>query len=562
MKWRSLYTAGYLILAGLLTACNSGGGQTGTTPVTITVGGGSAAHKAAYRPAGSSKAMPAVASITFTVSGPEMDTVTRVVPITPPQTITEVFYILSGPSRNFLIEAKDGSDTVIYSGSVLANLDGEPLTLTLPLQTMIFNRLIWSPWGDESTAIARDVNSDDLIIVGHTFGDLEGNVNADPTHATPDVFVSKVTSTGARIWTKQFGTADFDICYSVATSTSTGDIYLAGSTAGALNGASPAGLGTINAFVTKLSSTGSHLWTRLTGTTGADTFGNALAMDGAGNVYVTGNTDGGLPDNVNAGLNDAFIAKYDTNGNPQWTQQTGSIEHDYGFGIALDAGGTNVYIAGSTHGGLNSSPTTSYSNAGPSTTTDMFLMKYDATGAWQWTRQVGTPDNDDAWAVAVDPAGGNVYVAGGTMGDLSGTMGDLTGTGLIGTTDLFVAKFDALGYTVWSRQLGAIGNNAFANAIAVEPNGQGVVVTGTTDGNLDQLGNAGLNDMLMVEYDQYGFLVDTRQYGTKADDYGMGIAIDNSGKITVVGNTYGGFTSSATEDMFLQQYDWVSPPVY
>ena len=557
MKWRSLYTAGYLILAGLLTACNSGGGQTGATQVTVTVGGGSAAHKAAYRHVGYSKAMPAVTSIVFTVTGPGIDPPeTRVVPVTPPQTITEVFEILSGPSRNFLIEAKDGSGTVIYSGSVLANLDGEPLTLTLPLQTMIFNRLIWSPWGDEATAIARDVNNDDLIIVGHTFGDLEGNVNADPTHATPDVFVSKVTSTGARIWTKQFGTADFDICYSVATSTSTGDIYLAGSTAGALNGASLAGLGAINAFVTKLSSTGGHLWTRLTGTTGADTFGNALAMDGGGNVYVTGNTDGGLPGNINAGRNDVFIAKYDTNGNPQWTQQNGSIEHDYGFGIALDAGGNNVYIAGSTHGGLMSSPTGSnYSNNGPSTTTDVFLMQYNAAGAWQWTQQIGTPDNDDAWAAAVDPAGGNVYVAGGTMGDL-------TGAGLTGTTDLFVAKFDAFGYAVWSRQLGAIGTNAFANAIAAEPNGQGVVVTGTTDGNLDQLGNAGLNDMLMVEYDQYGFLVNTQQYGTKADDYGMGIAIDNSGKITVVGNTYGGFTSSATEDMFLQQYDWVSPPAY
>jgi len=547
MKWRSLYTAGCLILAGLLTACSSGGGKTGTTAVTVTVGGGSAAHKAAYQPAIASKVMPAVASITFTVSGPGIDTVIRVVPITPPQTITEVFYILSGPSRNFLIEAKDGSDAVIYSGSVLANLDGEPLTLTLPLQTRIFDRLIWSPWGDEATAIAR-VGNGDLIVAGHTYGDLEGNVNADPSHGTTDVFVSRLTAAGARIWTKQFGTTGFDICYSVATDPS-GNIYLAGSTAGALNGASQAGLGPINAYITKLSSTGAHLWTSLTGTTGANTFGNAVAVDSAGNAYVTGDTTGGL-NGASAGLYDLFLAKYDAAGAHAWTRQLGTVADDFGESVAVDAAGTNIVVAGSTKGGLNGK------NAGR---TDIVLIRYDQGGTIQGTPlQMGTADDDSVRAVAFDPQGG-VYIAGITAGDLvSAVAGTSPAATYAGLSDLFVAKLDAsqsLSPMVWIRQLGTAGNDV-ASGITIDTNGGGVIVTGQTSGDMDGAGNAGFDDMVMVRYDLSGSLLETQQFGTKANDAGMGVVSDNNGHITVLGNTYGGFTSSATEDVFLKQYQY------
>lgn len=542
MKWRSLFIIAGVVFAGLISGC-SGSDQKGMTPVTVTVGGGKTAQKALYRSALHSKATPTVATITFTITGPGMDPIVRVVPITPPQTITEVFSVLNGPSRNFLIEAKDGSGTPIYSGSMLANLDGQPITLTLPLQTMIFNRLIWSPWGDEATAIARDANGD-IIIVGHTYGDLEGNVNADPAHGTTDVFVSRITSTGARIWTRQFGTTGFDICYSVATSTSTGDIYLAGSTAGALNGASLSGLGPINAFVTKLSSTGVHLWTSLTGTTGADTFGNAVAIDSAGNAYAAGDTTGDLA-GANQGLFDLFLAKYDASGSSLWTRQAGTAGDDFGEAIAFDLSGASVVVAGSTRGDLDGTGPGIYAGL-----TDITLIKYDASGNNPLTQQIGTADDDSAWAVTVDPSG-SVYVAGSTSGDLDGA-----GPGVYaGLSDFFVGKFDVSLAPLWIRQIGTPGNDV-ARAIAFDPSA-GIIATGKTSGDMEGAGSDGFDDSVTVRYDVNGNSPWVRQYGTRANDEGVGVATDGSGNIWVGGNTFGGFTSSATEDLFLLLFNSV-----
>lgn len=536
MKWRWLFILALPVLAGLLPAC-TGSGQSGLTAVTITIGSGKASSKSAFRSPVVSKATPTVVSIAFTISGSGMDRVSRTIAITPPQTVTEVFSIASGPARTFLIEAKDGTGGIVYSGSMTMDLNGTPVTLTLPLQTMIFNRLISSPWNDESTATARDANGD-LLVAGHTLGDLEGNANADPTHGTFDVFVTKLSPTGARIWTKQFGTAGDELSYGIAVDASSGEIYLAGSTNGALNGEQTAGLGPINAFVTKLSATGAHLWTRLTGTTGARTFGNAIAIDASGNSYVTGDTEGSLGA-ANAGLYDTFVTKYSPTGLLLWTTQSGSPAADFSEGIAVNAAGTTVVITGSTRGDLAGQ------NQGAGTT-DVHLHAYDASrGSLSWSVQSGTPADDDAWAVAIDSQG-NVYVAGETSGSL--------GAASAGLSDLFVASYGPAGAFRWNQQLGTSGNDV-ANAVTVDPVA-GVVVTGRTGGDLEGSGSDGFDDSVTVLLDaNNGNHLWTRQYGTRSNDDGIGVTTDGSGNIWVVGNTFGGFTSSATEDIFLLRYD-------
>ena len=554
MMWRNLFFTAGLVLSALLAACSNSGH--GTTAVTIAISSNSGVHN---KPGIGlrSKAMNPVTVVRITISGPGMDTMTKDIPVLSPQTVSQTFYVKNGPRRTFLIEALDASNAVIYRGSSTADLNGTPVTISLPLQTMLFNNLITTPWNDEARTIAQaEDGNGDLIIAGHTFGDL-GGPNADATHRTPDLFVSKLTPTGATIWKKQFGTSAFDICYSAATD-SMGNIYLTGSTGGDLNGTAKAGF--IDGYVMKLDPAGNVLWTSLTGTVLTNTFSNAIVVDNAGNAYLTGYTDGDLSDQRagNAGMFDIFTAKYDPAGTLVWIRQDGSSGDDYGNGIAYSPGAAGpdaLYITGSTYGDLNGN--TNADTVSPGSTTDFFLLKYDSAGNRQWTYQSGTVDasaDDDALAVAVDPLSGGIYVAGGTTGALA--------SGLTGSADLFVAKFDAQGNASWlqPQQRGAVGSSTIANAIAVYPNA-GIVVTGTTDGNLDQLGNAGLRDLFMVEYDLNGYPGNLQQFGTKADDDGTGIVIDNNGIITIVGNTYGGFTSSATEDIFLQQYTWVAPLV-
>ena len=85
--------------------------------------------------------------------------------------------------------------------------------------------------------------------------------------------------------------------------------------------------------------------------------GTGVATDSSGNVYVTGFTDGGLDGNTNASgtgefFNDSFVVKYNSSGTKQWTKQFGAKSVDRAHGIATDSSG-NVYVTGETEGGLD-----------------------------------------------------------------------------------------------------------------------------------------------------------------------------------------------------------------
>jgi len=81
-------------------------------------------------------------------------------------------------------------------------------------------------------------------------------------------------------------------------------------------------------------------------------YANGVATDSSGNVYVTGGTKGGLDGNTSAGDTDLFVIKYNSSGTKQWTKQLGTSGDDYANGVAVDSSG-NVYVAGDTYGGLD-----------------------------------------------------------------------------------------------------------------------------------------------------------------------------------------------------------------
>lgn len=98
-------------------------------------------------------------------------------------------------------------------------------------------------------------------------------------------------------------------------------------------------------------------------------------MDASGNVYVAGSTNGGLS-GPNAGLSDGFARKYESDGTPEWTQQFGTSSDDRINAAAADASG-NLYVAGQTDGSLDGTSAGKY---------DCFVRKYDAGGTHEWTR--------------------------------------------------------------------------------------------------------------------------------------------------------------------------------
>ena len=366
---------------------------------------------------------------------------------------------------------------------------------------VIWSRAFGTSDYDWAAGVAVD-GAGNVLVSGWTMGSLEAT-NA----GGEDAFVKKYDPDGSVVWARQFGTSGDDVAWDVAVDGS-GNVLVAGWTYGSLEGASAGGS---DAFVRKYDADGSVVWTRQFGTSDDD-FARGVAVDASGNVLVSGNTRGSL-EGANAGNLDAFVRKYDADGSVVWTRQFGTSGLDGANGVAVDTSG-NVLVAGWTRGSLEGV------NAGGA---DAFVRKYDPDGTVVWTRQFGTSDDDFARGVAVDESG-NVLVSGDTRGSLEGESA--------GGADAYVRKYDPDGSVVWTRQFGTSSDDT-AGAVAVDGSGN-VLVSGDTQGSLEGA-NAGLTDAFVRKYDADGIVVWTRQVGENSNDVGPGVAADAAGNVLAVG---------------------------
>ena len=330
-------------------------------------------------------------------------------------------------------------------------------------------------------------------------------------------------------WSRQLGTSGEDVSWSVAVDNA-GNAFISGYTYGSLGGGN-AGLG--DAFLAKYDPAGNLLWTRQLGTSAND-YSFSVAVDGAGNAFMSGYTEGSLG-GTSAGGSDAFLAKYDSSGNLLWTRQLGTSAYDYSNSVAVDGAG-NAFISGHTYGSLGGT------NAGGD---DAFLAKYDAAGNLVWTRQLGTSGWDESYSVAVDGAG-NAFISGWTWGSLGGNRA--------GSIDAFLAKYDMAGNLLWTRQLGTWSAD-YSVAVAVDGAGN-AFISGYTGGSLGGT-NPGSEDAFLAKYDSAGNLLWTQQLGTSSIDRSESVAVDGAGNAFVSGWTQGdlGGSNAGWWDAFLAKYD-------
>jgi len=253
----------------------------------------------------------------------------------------------------------------------------------------------------------------EVYVIGVTEGNLLGLPNA--TTGGRQGFVRKYAADGTVVWTRQFGLPDTARPYGVAVDVT--GVYVVGNAGG-------------SAFVRKYDPEGIENWTTIfgTGATALD-----VAADGAGWVYVSGQTWDPLPGQTGAGRSDAFVRKYDAYGGEVWTRQFGSAQNDSGTSISTN--GTHVYVAGQADGSLPGQ-----THAGGA---DAYVRKYTADGRKVWTRQFGSSSYDRATGVSSD--GTDVYVGGRANGLLPGVDPPLPGR-------VFLRKYSGAGSELWTRQ--------------------------------------------------------------------------------------------------------------
>ena len=281
------------------------------------------------------------------------------------------------------------------------------------------------------------------------------------------------------------------------------------------------------------------VWARGAGGSNNDV-GQAVTTDANGNVYVTGFFESATITfgattltNDSSGTRDMYVVKYDTAGNVVWAVRAGGTGDEYANSIAVDAIG-NVYVAGSYNSSSLVFGSTVLTNAGGF---DIFLVKYDLTGNVVWAKGAGSSSDDDGRYVGVDVIG-NVYITGG-FSSATLTFGTFTLTNFLsGSSDIYLAKFDASGIIIWARSAGGNGyDDAWCLAIANTGN---IYVTGYFYSNTLVFGattltKAGEDDMYLVNYDTSGNVVWAKSVGDTAFEFATSVAVDATGKVLVTG---------------------------
>ena len=411
---------------------------------------------------------------------------------------------VTGSFRNTVdFDPNDGTENITSSGSddiFILKLD-------------ISGNLVWvKTIGSSSSESGRNITLDASGNVYIT-GEFSGTVDFDPgtgaenltSNGGSNIFVLKLDANGNYIWAKNIGGANGQGIGDIVVDAS-GNIYTTGYFFGTgdfdpdTGTANLTSNGSEDIFILKLDVDGNYVWAKSIGGSSED-YGNGIALDGAGNVYTTGYSEGGADFDPGAGTvnfthngnYDIFILKLDSDGNYVWAKSIGGSGDDSGGDITLDASG-NVYTTGRFRSStIDLDPGTGVANFSSNGDGDIFILKLDSDGNYVWAKSFGSSNSETISGLVLDNSG-NIY----TTGSFSGTADFDPGSGIenlssAGSFDAFVLKLDASGNYVWAKNMGGTSND-FSRAIAVDAS-DNVYTTGYFQGTADFDPNAGIENL-------------------------------------------------------------------
>jgi len=416
---------------------------------------------------------------------------------------------------------------------------------------LVYSTYLGGEEEDVGLGIAVD-SAGNAYVTGYTEGDFPTMNSLQPYESVDDcAFVAKIDPSGsALVYSTYLGGSQGNPAYGIAVD-SAGNAYVTGSTTSSnfptMNPLQTYLEGNSNAFVTKINPSGSALvYSTYLGGSEEDV-GMGIAVDGAGNAYVTGTTlstnfptANPLQDNFGGGYSDTFVAKLNPAGSALvYSTYLGGSGDDSASGIAVDSAG-NAYVTGSTTSSnfptMNPlQPTYGGGNG------DVFVAKINPSGsALVYSTYLGGSGGERGSGIAVDSAG-NAHVTGSTTSSNFPTMNPLQPTYGGGNGDVFVAKINPSGSAlVYSTYLGGSEEDV-GEGIAVDSAGNAYVTGYTNSSNfptmnaLQPFAPSGA-PAFIAQLNSTGSALGYSTYlGGSQEDLGMGIAVDSAGNAYVTG---------------------------
>jgi len=313
--------------------------------------------------------------------------------------------------------------------------------------------------------------------------------------------------------------------------------------------------GEYDAFVAKYSSTGNFIWAKSWGGEYDET-ADGIIIDDSGNIYISGYYAGIVDFNPGSGQNmsssiddsyDGYLLKLDVNGNFIWVKSWGGDYTETAENMDVDSSG-NLLICGVFGSTCDFNPGPGIVNRTAGGNFDMYLLKLDSNGIFDWVQTWGAAGGgfEVAMDLGVDSAGG-VFVTGYFQSpcDFDPGTGDRTLTP-IGWSDVFVTTYDINGQWMWAFSFGGEIDEQ-VRALTVDPSDNFLICggfQGTVDFDPDSgedihPGDLGEQDIFLSKYGPDGNYLWTVSWGGDSYDTAVTVTTDNAGYI-YMGGSYAG----------------------
>ncbi|MCB9204548.1 MAG: T9SS type A sorting domain-containing protein [Flavobacteriales bacterium] len=277
---------------------------------------------------------------------------------------------------------------------------------------------------DRGLAITTDLNGN-VYTTGTFFGTIDfdpgvGVLELSTTGSIFDIFIQKLDTDGNLVWAKVMGGSNWDFGHAIAVDAiqnvyTTGYFHFTVDFDPGVGVANLTSNGEADIFVQKLDANGDFVWAKSMGSSSGDSYGHAIDIDAAGNVYTTGEFSGiadfdpgaGTYFLSSSGFSDIYYQKLDPDGNFLWATKFGASSPDIGQGITVDASG-NICGTGYFGSTVDFDPGPGITNlTAVGGDSEVFIQKFQAPST------VGVYDNlsESAFQVFPNPTTGEVRIS-------------------------------------------------------------------------------------------------------------------------------------------------------